>query len=264
MQLQKSCCEFLRPVFNELKKLVNLSETVGTSISEKDEEVIRNTYHINKTFGKHIKTHHLQIKQHKNALQAELIGDIAQEFQDGTLDVVQLLDMITKISKYLKSDSNDLLVDVCATLENFNVIHKAAEKIYERSTTSKSLCLIAVLLLKHIGSSLQGVNMTISDLNETFTPECSKMDFKIFMNGCQLAERIAAKAVLKANRYDLDACCEVLKWMQTTHFMVANEDAVIVKKELYRMLFSSDVMPSYSSFNCVKNVFNVYVDYISM
>lgn len=250
-ELQKNCIEFLGPVFKQL---------VDTSISEKQERVIRNTYNINKTFGKKIKTHHLQIKKHREALQEELIYDV---IQDETLDAVKSLDMITIIAKYLDCDENDLIIDICTKLEDFTLIHNGAEKMYITPTTAKNLCLMAILLLKHVGSSGQGANATISDLNETLLPECSKVDLNVFMSGYQLAERIAARAVLKADKHDLEACCEVLNWMQTTYFMVCKEGES-VKQEIYRGSFGSDlVMPSYNSFHCVKNVFNMYVDYMS-
>lgn len=248
----------MRPVFNELKTLSNLS-----SISESQEQIIRNTYSINKTFGKKIKTHHLQINKHKKALQDDLICDVVQQFQDGTLDVVKSLDMITTISKYLDCDPNDLLVELCTKLENFTLIHAAAEKMYRSPTNSKSLSLMAILLLKHVGTSPRCANATISDLNETFVPECSKSDLKVFMSAYQLAESIAGMAILKADHNDLDVCCEVLNWVQSTYFMVCKE-MESVRQEIYRGSFGCDlVLPSYNSFHCVKNVFSLYVDYIS-
>lgn len=234
------------------------------SLCARDEEIIRSTYKINSNLRKKIKTDHLRAKISKETLKEDLIYEVVQDFQDGNLDIAKSLDMITTISKYLTTDSSDLLTNFCSKLENFTVICKAAERMLEAPSNSRNLCLIAILLLKHIGSSLQGVNQTISDLSETFVPENTKIDFKIFTEGLQLAECIATKAILNANNHDLDACIEVLKWMQTTCFMLTNEMADI-KKELYKGIFSSDlVAPSCNSFNAVKNVFNIYVDYMSM
>lgn len=229
----------------------------------RDEEIIRNTYNINKTLGKNIKTHHLRLQHHKKSLTEDLIYDVVQEFENGSLDIVKSLDMITTISRYLSADKNDLLVSFSNKTKNFTVIHKTAEKMQEASTNSKSLCLVAILLLKHIGSSLQGVNQTFANFNETILPESSNMDLKIFRNGLRLADSITAKAILSANCEDLDACIEVLKWVQTTYFMLSDE-AANIKKELYRGMFCSDlVAPSCNTFNSIKNVFNMYVDYTS-
>lgn len=235
-----------------------------SSFCIKDEDIIRNTYKINRNLRKNIKTDDLQIKTRKETLKEDLIYEIVQDFQDGNLDIVKSLDMITTISNYLNTNRSDLLTNFCSKLENFTIIYKTAERMLEAPANSQSLCLMAILLLKHIGSSLQGFNQTISDFNETFQLLNTNIDFKIFTEGLQLAECIATKAILNANRYDLDACVEVLKWIQTTCFMFINETSDI-KKELYRGMFSSDlVAPSCNSFNAVKNVFNLYVDYMSM
>lgn len=259
-EFQENCYEFLRPIFNHLNSLLDPSNPSLMSFPDNYENIIRNTYIINKTFRKNIKASYL--KRYRNAIKDELIDDVVHQFQEGTLDFTQFLDLVTKISKFLNFDRNDLLVDICAKIEDFTLIHKTAERIYQTPTNSKSLCLIAILLLKHVGSSVQDVNFSISDLSKTLVPSCSTLDLKVIKDSYLLARRITAQAILKADKYDLDACCLVLRWVEATQFMLSN-DTGDIKKYIYKGLFSSDVVvPSYNTFNSVKNVFNVYVDYI--
>lgn len=191
-----------------------------------------------------------------------MVDDIVQKFRDGTLDVVKSLESIIALSKYLGTDRNDLLTDFCSKVEIFNVIYKAAERMYDSPTNSRSLCLIATLLLKNMGSFLQDMNQTYEDLNESLTPQNSKMDLVLFVEGLRLGERIAAKAIEKANKHEMVACIEVLRWMQTANFMLCDIEAEI-QKVLCGGTYSSDiVVPSCRSVNAFKDMFNVYVNYI--
>lgn len=202
------------------------------------------------------------MRRQKNALKDELFHDVIEQFENGILNDTAFLNMITTLSKYLNTNKNELLLDICTKLKNSTIIYNAAEKIYEESTSSKNLCLIATLLLKQNISSLQDVSTSFYGLSEDCIQEHSELNVKVFIDGYQLAESIASKAILEADVYDLEACCEVLKWAQTRNFMLC-EAYQNVKSEIYPGSFSSNIMLStYNTFSNVKKVFNICMDYI--
>lgn len=258
-ELQDNCYNFLSTVYTQFNSLKMPKFSLSHPI---DEATIRNTYKIKRTFRRKLKTDNLQLKRHKEELTEDLISAVVQNFQDGHTDATAALDAIDTISKHVMTGRNELFLEFCSRATDFSLTCKAAERISEATTDPRSLCLIAVLLLKNLGPSVRGFNQTIPDLSVTCLPESPEVDFGRFEDGLRLAERIGAQALATAEEGEVDACVEVLRWMQTTGFTVVG-DAAGFEEEIYRGSFGSEVVvPARNTFNAVREVFNVYVDHI--
>lgn len=253
VELQDNCHTFLEPVFNRLKKAAKANKCYADSVCTVDKEILNAAYRINKMFGIKIKTDCLQMKTLKDALVDDLLFEIVQEFQSENSDIIKCIETIRAVEQLLNMDPNSLLVNFCSKIADFDVVKKAAETVYETSTHSKNLCLFALLLFNDVGFSQQCFNQTIPDFSETST----------FIQGLKLAERLSTKAILIADDQCVNSCVEVLRWMQTTCFMLSGQRCTI-KEELYRDMFSSDlVVPAYSNFNALKDTFNLCTNYLS-
>lgn len=257
--MQENCYNSRNLILNGLKTAA--TESQRPFFDCYDVEVISNTYMINKKLGKKITTDDLQNSAKRAILRENLIFDTIQEYQDGGFDVAESIDMCGTIAKYLMIERDLVLVEFCSQMQNFSVILKAAEQLYGSSKSSRYLCLTAVLILKYIGSSMNNLNQSISDMNETIVPEALKTDFSVYVEGLQMARQLAAKAVMNADFDDLDACTEVLKWTHTTFYMLKQKPSTLI---IDKTIFSGSLAtPAHNSIDSVKNVFNLYVNYIS-
>lgn len=226
-------------------------------------QTIQNCYLIKSNLSKNITTENLLNCSKKNELLNELILEVIQDHEDGVIDIAESLNRCCIISQYLMVERDAVFLDFCDKIGSFSVILHFAEAMYfNRNTSAKSLCLIAILILQNIGTSKNNLHQTLADFNETLVPQNTHSDANIFIRGLKLAGKIAAKAVLKADDWDLDGCGEVFNWIDTTYFMTVSRNNVL--SDIFESSFMGDSgVPACSVFDCLKNVFNIYVNFMS-
>lgn len=260
--MQHNCYQVAHSIFNRLQKCILDLKLSHKFCSIVDLKTLNSIYKINHQFGKKITTADIQNKTKRNELLDYLIYDIIEQFLDGRIEIVECINMCNIIADLLFVNRNEVIIYFCSKLENFNAILHSSELIYKMSNNSKHLCLIAVLILKYVGSSMNN-HQTIPNLDETFMPQNINLEVNVFIQGLRLAEKIAAKAILNAEVSELDACVEVLKWVQTTYFMVLPKNDTLQAELLMHSIVYDFAVPANNTFESVKSTFNLYVDYIS-
>lgn len=263
--MQKNCHEVARAIHNRLRKSASDLKLQHDYFLYDDNDLkqLDSIYKIDRMFRKKITVEDLQNGAKKKALLECLISDVVDEFQDGKIGIDDCVESCTIVSSLLSEDRDAVLLNFCSKVEHFNAILQSAELIYETSVDSRDLCLIAVLILKYIGSVTSNFNQTALDLNETFVPQnAGTTSTNVFVEGLRLAGKAAAKAVLSSDGRDLDACIEVLKWVQTTCFMTLVKNDVL-QAEIKCSFVYDLAVPTNNAFGAVKKVFNLYVDYMS-
>ncbi|RZC32599.1 uncharacterized protein BDFB_000923 [Asbolus verrucosus] len=146
----------------------------------------------------------------------DILEDVCREFETGKRTVEETFSICHKIAASLSLDYDDIYVKLCEKTGDYNLIFKIARRIYDQESSSKNLCLMAILLIKYIGiykiqlsddSFLESEGLILSDTN------CI-VDNDDFCHGLQLAEKIVARVVFKAQLEDVSACVEVVNWDQ--------------------------------------------------
>lgn len=225
-------------------------------------QAIQNSYLIKTNLGKNVTTENLLKSSKRNELLNELILEVIQDHEDGAIDITESLYRCCTISQYLREDRGKVFLDFCDKIGSFSVILQFAEAMYVSDDTSaEHLCLIAILILQHIGTSKNNLHQTLADFNETLVPQNTHSDANIFIRGLKLAGKVAAKAVLKADNWNLDACSEVFNWIDMAYFMTVSRNYVI--SDIFDSSFMGDSgVPACNVFDCLKNVFNIYVNFM--
>lgn len=261
--MQKNCYEIAPAIFNRLIKSAQDLKLHYNNFTYTDLKLFESVYKINCQFGKKITAEDLQNIAKKEELLEHLIYDLVEQFQDGQIEIVDCIKTCVTIANILSENQDRILLKFCSKVESFNAILQSAELIYEASCNSQNLCLVSVLILKYIGSSMHNLHQTALDLNETLMIQNTSLDINNFIKGLKLAEKIATKAILSSEVSNLDCCVEVLKWIQTTCFMTVDRNDVSLK-DVGKCSFVYDVaLPANMAFQTVKRVFNLYVNHAS-
>lgn len=176
-------------IFNRLKKSASdLKLQHDYYFQCSDIKLLNSIFKINQMFDKKITMEDLEIRTKKQELLEYLIYDVIEQFQNGTSEITECIKNCFTIADLLSENRDTVLLNFCDKAENFNVILQSSELIYDRSSNSQNLCLIAVLILKYIGSSVNNFNQTALDMNETIMLQNTGLDANDFIRGLRHGE----------------------------------------------------------------------------
>lgn len=169
---------------------------------------IRSVYNIyNSSFKQNIKTNDLINNKQKKQIYSSLLEDLGRNFAINQ-NILTCISDCKKIATYLRYKEEQVLVDFCCKIENFETILSVGQYLYENDTDSKTLCTTALLLLKYAN----GNNINEQTFDETFNFD--EVNDTSSDNSLQLALKLVHKGLVNASVYDFTACMEVMNWVE--------------------------------------------------
>lgn len=165
-----------------------------------------------------------------------------------------------------------MLIKFCQKVAKYDTILKVAEHLYRSDSDSRNLCLVAVLLLKYMATYDTQLSCdSFSDNSDgCLLPNHSSSDILLnsensssnFINGLKLSERIVIKALVSAEKNQLQDVVEVMNWINSCFYLTRSQENSH-QTELFKHIYHSEhTVPAYSTFAAIRNVFDIFCSFI--
>lgn len=199
----------------------------------------------------------------KQILLHTLLSNIHQDLYDGNLDPIEAVESCKKIAGYLNESKQQTLIKFSEILNgNFKIIEECATFIYDNEKNSKRLCSMAVLILKSICPTVNADDLlnTTSMMNETMVEPGISIETQ--MRCLRIAQNLTTKAILHADRGEINSCIEVFNWAMSTVYMTMKSSTM--EKSIFSDTSVAEItLPSMRSLYCIKHIVNSYISFFT-
>lgn len=217
-------------------------------------ELTRNVYNLKKYFQISATTYDLRNKSFKNIIIEDVLQTICSEFESNQQNIDQVFLKCQKLATSLSLNFHEVLIRLCEKVKDYNIIVRTAQSICNKETSARNLSLIAVLLLKYVGTyKLQlSADNTFSESEGSLLLADTEniIDDDLFCKGLQLAQVITAKAIGYAEPDEIMSCMEVANWTNISFYFSRNQENDLRK------------MPTFLTFSTTNNAFNSVCGFI--
>ncbi|XP_023312485.1 kinetochore-associated protein 1-like [Anoplophora glabripennis] len=259
----------LGPLFRRLMEN-NVNKT-DSHIIDEDLKILRGVFKLNKLFGRNVTTYDLRSFSKKNSIFDEIIEEVSEDFNKGSLNMEYIFNVCDNLAVFLSLDKDSVLIKFCEKVAKYDAIVKVAERLYDGESDSRSLCLVAVLLLKYTASCDTHMSCdSFSDNSDGCLLPCdsgpgisssSENASNSFVVGSRLCEKIVVKALINAKEYELHDVMEVVNWIYSCFYLTRSQDPL--QTELFKHIYHSEhILPASSTFAAIRNVFELFCNFI--